>query len=164
MATEIERKFLVTSLDFKEQSTSSISIKQGYLSRTPERSVRVRLANSLAYLTIKGVSNKSGVSRYEWEREIPFAEAQELLKICEPGVIEKTRYIVPLSKKTRHLNSNHNLTANNSLQFEVDEFHGCHAGLIIAEIELQYESQEFPKPSWLGQEVTGNPIYYNSQL
>lgn len=150
MATEIERKFLVTSMDFKEQASRSILIRQGYLSRAPERSVRVRIANSLAYLTIKGESGHNGLSRYEWEREIPFAEAQELLKICEPGIIEKTRYIIPLE--------------GSELRFEVDEFHENHKGLVIAEIELQHESQEFPKPSWLGKEVTGNPSYYNSQI
>lgn len=150
MATEIERKFLVTSMEFRGEAISSTLVRQGYLSRTPERTVRVRVANTSAYLTIKGKSSGSGLSRYEWEREIPYAEALELLKICEPGVIEKRRYIIPLE--------------GSELKFEVDEFHGQHNGLIIAEIELQYESQEFAKPTWLGQEVTGNPRYYNSQL
>lgn len=150
MATEIERKFLVTSLDFKGEAISSTLVRQGYLSRTPERTVRVRISGASAYLTIKGKSSGSGLSRYEWEREIPYAEALELMKICEPGVIEKSRYIIPLE--------------GSELKFEVDLFHGQHEGLIIAEIELQSESQEFAKPVWLGIEVTGNPRYYNSQL
>ena len=150
MATEIERKFLVTSMDFMGEASSSVLIRQGYISRTPERTVRVRISGASAYLTIKGKSSGSGLSRYEWEREIPYAEALELMKICEPGVIEKSRYIIPLE--------------GSELKFEVDLFHGQHEGLIIAEIELQSESQEFAKPVWLGIEVTGNPRYYNSQL
>lgn len=164
MAIEIERKFLVTSMDFKREATSSVLVRQGYLSRTPERTVRVRIANTLAYLTIKGKSSESGVSRYEWEKEIPFAEAQELLKICEPGIIEKTRYLIPVPNSQPNPNLDHGQTSNNYLQFEVDEFHGHHEGLIIAEIELQHESQEFAKPTWLGQEVTRNPHYYNAHL
>ena len=156
MAKEIERKFLVTSLDFKGEAISSTLVRQGYLSRTPERTVRVRVVKNSAYLTIKGKSSSSGVSRYEWEKEIPGAEAQELLKICEPGIIEKRRYIIPLESSEPNECS--------ELRFEVDEFYGRHEGLIIAEIELQSESQEFPKPSWLGKEVTGNPKYYNSQI
>jgi len=150
MAQEIERKFLVTSLDFKKEASTFFKISQGYISRKPERTVRVRIIGSSAYLTIKGKSSDSGVSRFEWEMQISLDDAKELMKICEPGIIEKTRYIIPL--------------AGSDLKYEVDEFHGRHEGLIIAEIELLSESQEFTKLAWLGQEVTGNPSYYNGQL
>lgn len=151
MATEIERKFLVTSMDFKAQAINSFVIRQGYISRTPERTVRVRISGASAYLTIKGKSSDGGLSRYEWEKEIPVAEAQELMKICEPGIIDKTRYEIPVC-------------SSSDLKFEVDEFHGQHEGLIIAEIELEQEDQEFTKPAWLGKEVTGDSNYYNAKL
>lgn len=157
MATEIERKFLVTSMDFKAQAINSFVIRQGYISRTPERTVRVRISNDRAYITIKGKSSDGGLTRYEWEKEIPLADAQELMKICEPGIIDKVRYEIPIGGDSDHMEGC-------GLKFEVDEFQGQHAGLIIAEIELEHENQEFPKPAWLGKEVTGDPNYYNAKL
>ena len=147
MPQEIERKFLVNS-DFKEFVSGQVSIKQGYLSTVRGRSVRVRIKGDKGYLTIKGAADDSGISRYEWEKEIPVNEAEELLKLCEPGLIDKTRYLIPAGEFT----------------FEVDEFHGENKGLIIAEIELRSESDTFPKPDWLGEEVTGDLRYYNSML
>ena len=145
---EIERKFLVQG-DFIALSTSQTSIAQGYLSSVPERTVRVRIRDDKGFLTIKGKSNESGMSRYEWEKEISLQEAKELLLLCEPGVIEKVRYLVPESS---------------GLIFEVDVFSGRHDGLVLAEIELPDESTPFDAPSWLGQEVTGDVRYYNSYL
>lgn len=144
---EIERKFLVEG-EFKSFAYQVVPIVQGYLSSLPERTVRVRLYGEKAYLTIKGKSDAKGVSRFEWEKEILPAEARELLKICEPGVIDKSRYLV---RAGDHL-------------YEVDEFHGDNEGLILAEIELLSEDEVFIKPEWLGKEVTGNPCYYNSFL
>lgn len=147
MAQEIERKFLVKG-DFKPEVEKKTRIIQGYLSSVPERTVRVRVKGDKGFLTIKGMGNASGASRYEWEREIPVAEAEDLLQICEPGVIDKIRYLV---KSGDHV-------------FEVDEFFGDNQGLIIAEVELQSEDEAFVKPAWLGEEVTGYTRYYNSML
>ncbi len=147
MAQEIERKFLVKG-DFKPDSVKNTRIIQGYLSSVPERTVRVRIKGEKGFLTIKGIGNESGASRYEWEREIPVKEAGELLEICEPGVIDKIRHQVKSGKHT----------------FEVDEFFGENQGLIIAEVELSSEDEHFEKPIWLGEEVTGYTKYYNSML
>ncbi|MDD5507657.1 MAG: CYTH domain-containing protein [Bacteroidales bacterium] len=144
MAQEIERKFLVKG-DFKPFSIKATRITQGYLSSVPERAVRVRIKGDKGYITVKGIGNASGASRYEWEKEIPVSEVEELLKICEPGVIDKTRYLVPAGKFT----------------FEVDEFYGENQGLVLAEIELPSEQESFEKPGWLGEEVTGDVRYYN---
>lgn len=148
MTQEIERKFLVNSEDFKTQSTNQIRIIQGYLSTIPERTVRVRLKGDKGYITIKGIGNASGITRYEWEKEIPISEAEDLLKICEPGLIDKIRYHVKLGKHT----------------FEIDEFYGENQGLVVAEVELVAENENFIKPTWLGEEVTGDSKYYNSML
>lgn len=148
MALEIERKFLVNSPAFKQEATRKTRIVQGYLSSVPERTVRVRVRGDKGFLTIKGIGSASGMTRYEWEKEIPVAEAEELLAICEPGVIDKTRYEIEVGRFT----------------FEVDEFHGDNAGLLLAEIELPCEDARFDKPEWLGCEVTGDPRYYNSML
>ncbi len=145
---EIERKFLVTSNKFKAEAFKSSEIKQGYLNSHPERTTRIRIQDKMAFITIKGKSSKSGLSRYEWEKEIPVDEASELLKLCEPGAIEKIRYFVKSEEFT----------------FEIDEFFGDNKGLTIAEIELKSEEDTFEKPDWLGEEVTGDPRYYNSQL
>lgn len=145
---EIERKFLVTSDAFKKEAFAQNRIAQGYLSAVPERTVRVRIKGDKGFLTIKGGSNESGLSRFEWEKEIPVDEATALLKLCEKGVIDKTRFEV---KKGNHV-------------FEIDEFYGENEGLIMAEIELQSETESFEKPSWLGEEVTNDPRYYNSYL
>lgn len=147
MAQEIERKFLVKG-DFKKLATKSTRITQGYLSSVPERTVRVRVKGDKGYITIKGIGSQSGASRFEWEKEIPVEEVNELLKICEPGVIDKTRFLVPAGKHT----------------FEVDEFYGENEGLILAEVELGSENESFEMPSWIGQEVTGDARYYNSML
>lgn len=148
MAQEIERKFLVNSDVFKSEAAKEIRITQGYLSSVPERTVRVRIKGSKGYITIKGIGSASGASRYEWEKEIPVVEVEELLKICEPGVIDKTRYEVKSGRFT----------------FEVDEFYGENQGLVVAEVELTGEDDHFEKPQWLGTEVTGDPRYYNSML
>jgi adenylate cyclase len=145
---EIERKFLVSSDAFKSDVLRQNHIAQGYLSSVPERTVRVRIKGEKGFLTIKGKTNESGMSRFEWEREIPVAEAKELLLLCEKGVIEKTRYEIQIGQ---HL-------------FEVDEFYGENEGLIMAEVELQSETEFFEKPVWLGEEVTNDNRYYNSYL
>jgi adenylate cyclase len=145
---EIERKFLVTSDAFKRGFVRKNYIAQGYLNSTPERTVRVRIKGETGYLTIKGKSNETGLSRFEWEKEIALAEAKALLLLCEKGIIEKNRYEVKVGE---HL-------------FEVDEFFGENEGLLIAEVELQSESENFEKPNWLGKEVTQDQRYYNSNL
>lgn len=147
MAQEIERKFLVKG-DFKSEAFKSTRITQGYLSSVPERTVRVRVKGDKGFITIKGIGNESGASRFEWEKEIPVDEVRDLLKICEPGVIDKTRYLVK----------------NGDLTFEVDEFYGDNDGLTVAEIELPDEDTLFNRPAWLGEEVTGDVRFYNSML
>jgi len=147
MAKEIERKFLVKG-NFKEFVSKSQRITQGYLSSVPKRTVRVRIKGEKGFLTIKGIVNKSGASRYEFEKEITIKETKELLNICEPGIINKTRYFVEFKNHT----------------YEVDEFYGDNKGLIIAEVELKSENEKFKKPNWLGKEVTGDVKYYNSML
>ncbi len=148
MAQEIERKFLVKSEAFKKESIHKMRITQGYLSSVPERTVRVRIKGDQGFITVKGIGNDSGASRYEWEKEIPVDEVIELLKICEPGVIDKTRFHVKSGKHT----------------YEVDEFYGDNEGLVVAEIELSSEDEAFQKPEWLGEEVTGDVRYFNSML
>jgi len=148
MNKEIERKFLVKG-DFKNVAIKSYKIAQGFLSTVPERTVRVRIRDNEGFITIKGVSNEAGTTRFEWEKEIDVKEANSLLAICEPAIIEKVRYIIE---------------ANNNLFFEVDEFLGENEGLLIAEIELPSEDFEFTKPDWLGEEVTGQIQYYNSMI
>jgi adenylate cyclase len=147
MAQEIERKFLVTG-NFKEHAYKQTRIVQAYISSTPERSVRIRIKGEKSYITIKGKPNSTGVSRFEWEKEIPLNEAESLLNLCEPGMIEKTRYEI---KSGLH-------------NFEVDEFYGENEGLIVAELELKTEDEAFISPEWLGEEVTGDIRYYNSML
>lgn len=144
MAVEIERKFLVCG-DYKSSARESSRIVQGYLNMDKDRTVRVRVRDDKGYMTVKGPTN--GVSRYEWEKEIPRDEAAGLLALC-PAVIDKTRYLVDYGGHT----------------FEVDEFHGDNAGLTVAEIELSSEDEQFEKPSWLGEEVSHDRRYYNSQL
>lgn len=148
MAQEIERKYLLIDESFKQTVRKEQRIIQGYLSSVPERTVRVRVKGDKGFITIKGIGNESGASRYEWEKEISTQEAQELLNICEPGVIDKTRYLVDYQ----------------GLVFEVDEFYGDNQGLTVAEVELESEGQSFEKPQWLGEEVTGDVKYYNSML
>jgi len=145
---EIERKFLVLNDSFKKDSFKKEKIIQGFLSSVPERTVRVRLIGLTGFITVKGIGNASGTTRFEWEKEISDMEAQALLKLCEHGVIEKTRYYF---KESQHL-------------FEIDLFESDNEGLVIAEIELQSEDESFNKPTWLGEEVTGDVKYYNASL
>ena len=148
MAVEIERKFLVKSEAFKEISFQKNYIKQGFLNSDKERVVRVRIKDDKGFLTIKGASNTSGTTRFEWEKEIDKNEAKSLFNLCEKGIIEKYRYLVKIDNHT----------------FEVDEFLGENNGLLIAEVELKSENENFTKPEWLGKEVTGIAKYYNSNL
>ncbi len=148
MAQEIERKFRVKSDAFKAESFKDTKIVQGFLSTVPERTVRIRIKGDKGFITVKGIGNKSGTSRFEWEREISIEDATDLLKISEPGVIDKTRFNVKSGGHT----------------FEVDEFYGENDGLTVAEVELDSEDEDFQKPAWLGEEVTGQVKYYNSML
>lgn len=145
---EIERKFLVLSDAFKTEAYNVTRITQGFLNTHKERTIRVRLKGDCGYLTIKGESSKNGLSRFEWEKKITIKEANQLLKLCEPGVIDKMRYEI---KVGNHI-------------FEVDDFFGDNEGLIVAEVELENENETFQIPNWLGKEVTGQIKYYNSQL
>ena len=145
---ETERKFLVLNDSYKQQAYTQKRIAQGYLSSVPDRTVRVRTKGDQGFLTIKGKSNESGTSRMEWEKEISVADAEQLLAICEKGAIDKIRHEV---KVGNHV-------------YEVDEFFGDNAGLTVAEIELADENEDFIKPEWLGEEVTGTERYYNAYL
>lgn len=147
MPLEIERKFLVTG-EYKSLAYASSRIRQGYICSGGGRTVRVRIRGDKGYLTIKGPSNRAGMSRYEFETEIPVEDAQELMGLCEPGVVDKTRYLV---KSGRHV-------------FEVDEFYGDNEGLVMAEVELSDENEPFEKPDFIGKEVTGDRRYYNAHL
>lgn len=147
MPREIERKFLVTG-EYKSQAFAHSRIVQGYICSARGRTVRVRLRDGRGYLTIKGASDVAGMSRYEWEKEISREEAEELMKLCEEGVIDKTRYLV----------------RSGSHVFEVDEFYGDNEGLVMAEVELASEDEPFDRPAFIGREVTGDVRYYNSQL
>ena len=147
MGREIERKFLVAG-EFKSSAKKATRITQGYLCSVPEHTVRVRVKGEKGFITVKGIGSDSGASRFEWEKEIPVDEVKELLRICEPGVIDKTRYLVDCGNHT----------------FEVDEFYGDNEGLVVAEVELSDENEEFSRPEWLGEEVTGDKKYYNSML
>jgi CYTH domain-containing protein len=144
---EIERKFLLKSASFIGDIAGN-RITQGYLTTDPNRTVRVRIRGDSGTVTIKGKSNESGLSRYEWEKEIPVVEAQALLEIALPGIIDKTRYVINFK----------------GFNYEVDVFHGANKGLLLAELELEDELQPFLKPDWLGDEVTGDKRYYNSYL
>lgn len=145
---EIERKFLVTSEAYKSEAFQQDKIEQAYLNTDPERTVRIRTKGKKAFITIKGKSNEAGLTRFEWEKEIDFKEAQELLKLCEPEKIEKTRFLVKVGSHT----------------FEIDEFYAENEGLTIAEVELSSEDENFEKPEWLGAEVSDQPKYSNSSL
>ena len=145
---EIERKFLVVGDSYKQEAYDSSRIRQGYICSSRGRTVRVRIRDSRGYLTIKGPSANGGLARYEFEKEITLSEAENLMKLCEPGMIDKTRYLVKSGKHT----------------FEVDEFYGETEGLVMAEVELAYEDEPYEKPSFIGKEVTGDRRYYNSQL
>lgn len=147
MSIEIERKYLVCG-DYKSLATSRVRIKQGYICSQKGRTVRVRLTDQKAFLTIKGPSRDGGLSRYEFEKEITYDEGLSLFALCEPGSIDKVRWIIPFGGHV----------------FEVDEFFGDNDGLVIAEVELDSSDEYFEKPSFLGKEVTGDRKYYNSSL
>ena len=145
---EIERKFLVKGDGYKQQASGSSRIQQGYICSRHGRTVRVRIRDERGYLTIKGPSENGGLSRYEFEKEITLDEAEHLMKLCEPGIIDKTRWLVKSGNHT----------------FEVDEFFGENEGLVMAEVELASEDESYEKPDFIGQEVTGDRRYYNSHL
>ena len=145
---EIERKFLVSGDDFRQLAYASDRIRQGYICSGHGRTVRVRIRDDRGYLTIKGPSDKEGVVRYEFEKEITLDEARELMKLCEPGRIDKTRYLVKSGNHT----------------FEVDEFYDENEGLVVAEVELHAADEPYEKPDFIGREVTGDHRYYNSHL
>ena len=145
---EIERKFLVRGEDYKQRSYAHSRIKQGYICSGHGRTVRVRLRDEQGFLTIKGPSLDGGLSRYEFEKEITREEAEQLFRLCEPGIIDKTRYLVPCGRHT----------------FEVDEFYGDNQGLVVAEVELSAPDEPFEKPAFIDREVTGDRRYYNSHL
>ncbi|MDR0939203.1 MAG: CYTH domain-containing protein [Mediterranea sp.] len=147
MAIEIERKFLVWG-PYKPLAFAKSHITQGYICSARGRTVRVRIRDDKGYLTIKGPSGTTGLGRYEWEKEIPLDDAKELMRICEPGIIDKTRHLV---RSGKHV-------------FEVDEFHGENDGLVVAEVELSAPDEPFEKPDFIGPEVTGDIRFYNSQL
>lgn len=148
MALEIERKFLVLDDSYKHEAFSKSHIQQGYICSERGRTVRIRIRNERAYITIKGPSLNGGLSRYEFEQEIPLDDARKLLTLCDPGIIDKTRWLVKAGNHT----------------FEVDEFAGDNEGLTVAEVELASEDEAFEKPAFIGQEVTGDRRYYNSHL
>lgn len=145
---EIERKFLVLSDAYKQEALKQYRIVQGFLNSNPERVVRVRIKGDKGFITVKGKSDVAGLSRFEWEKEISVIEAEELLNLCEKGIIDKVRYEVLFAGKL----------------FEIDEFFGENKGLVVAEIELQDKLETFERPLWLGEEVTGKQEYYNSNL
>ena len=145
---EIERKFLVKAYDYRKEAHQKTKIIQGYLTKDPKRTVRVRIREDQGFLTIKGMSSEDGLSRFEWEKEIPLNEAQELITLCLPTVIEKTRYEVTYK----------------GVLFEVDEFEGTHSGLVVVEVELNSTEDIFEIPKWVDKEVTGDKKYYNSYL
>lgn len=147
---EIERKYLVTSDSYKQMAVARYHICQGYISREKTGTVRIRITDDKAYLTIKGKPAASHFARYEWEKEIDVQEAKELMQLCQGTIIDKTRWIVPAKEE--------------GLKWEVDEFHGKHAGLTLAEIELTSEEQEVEKPDFVGEDVTSDPRYYNANM
>lgn len=147
---EIERKYLVTSDSYKQMAVARYHICQGYISREKTGTVRIRITDNKAYLTIKGKPAAGHFARYEWEKEIDVQEAQELMQLCQGSIIDKTRWIIP--------------AAEEGLKWEVDEFHGKHEGLTLAEIELTSEEQQVEKPSFVGEDVTFDPRYYNANM
>ena len=146
---EIERKFLVKDDSYKALAVGKHAIMQGYICREPGKTVRVRISDDKAFLTIKSSKIYAGIARFEWEREIDVEDAKQLMQIAQPAVLEKTRWLVP---------------EVNGLLWEVDEFHGRHAGLVMSEIELENEEQTFDKPAFVGEEVTGDSRYYNANM
>lgn len=145
---EIERKFAVKSTNFLANAKESYKITQGYLNTDKNRTVRVRIKGNNGFITVKGISSADGLSRFEWEKEINIKDAEALLLLCEDFVIDKTRYIIPFD----------------AVVFEVDVFEGANKGLVVAEVELESTEQQFEKPEWLGEELTGDERFYNAYL
>lgn len=145
---EIERKFLVLNNDYRAQAVGKSEIAQGYIGTQPGKTVRIRIKDDKAYITIKGKRNESGLSRFEWEKEIDVEDARQLMLLCDTPIITKTRLYVPAGE----------------LMFEVDEFHNENEGLVVAEIELHDEKETFEHPQWLGMEVTNDKRFHNSHL
>ncbi len=145
---EIERKFSVKNTTFLANAKESYKITQGYLNTDKNRTVRVRIKGTKGFITVKGISSADGLSRFEWEKEILLKDAEALLLLCEDFVIDKTRYLIP----------------HNDVVFEVDVFEGANKGLVIAEVELKTVDQQFTKPDWLGNELTGDERFYNAYL
>lgn len=145
---EIERKFAVKSTNFLANAKESYKITQGYLNTDKNRTVRVRIKGNKGFITVKGISSADGLSRFEWEKEINIKDAEALLLLCEDFVIDKTRYIIPFD----------------TVVFEVDVFEGANKGLVVAEVELESTEQQFEKPEWLGEELTGDERFYNAYL
>lgn len=146
MGIEIEHKYLVVNDEYKSMASDKLYIKQGYLNRNPDRTVRIRIVNGRGFMTIKG--RNKGELRLEFEYEIPDRDAQEIMKLVEPGIVEKTRYLVPFKE----------------LLWEVDEFHGDLSGVVIAEVELPDLNISYSLPPFIGKDITGDPKYYNSNL
>jgi adenylate cyclase len=145
---EIERKFSVKNTNFLANAKESYKITQGYLNTDKNRTVRIRIKGEKGFITVKGLSSADGLSRFEWEKEINIKDAEALLLLCEDFVIDKTRYLIPFD----------------TIVFEVDVFEGANEGLVIAEVELETKDQQFDKPEWLGQELTGDERFYNAYL
>lgn len=146
MSVEIEHKYLVKNDNYRAMAESHEDIRQGYLCREPDRTVRVRIRGGRGYVTVKG--RNSGSSRLEFEYQVPLPDAEAMLSLCPPPVLEKTRWLVPFESHV----------------WEVDEFHGDREGLVTAEIELASEGERYAIPGFVGEDVTGNPAYYNSNL
>ena len=155
--TEIERKFLVVSDAFQQEATEHHEILQGYLCKESGKTIRIRIRDDRAYLTIKSSLLRKGLAKFEWECEIALSDAKELMQLCLPGVISKTRYIIPITNERVN-------ELGNERKWEVDVFHGRLEGLTLAEIELGSEDEEYVRPVWLGEEVTGQPQYYNANM
>ncbi len=151
--TEIERKFLLTSDAFKAQAVESHEITQGYLCKDAGKTIRIRIRDARAFITVKSNILREGLAKFEWEKEIDLADARELMQLALPGVISKTRYIVPALSP-----------AGETRKWEIDVFHGRLDGMVLAEIELADENEPFERPEWLGEEVTGQPRYYNANM
>ena len=157
---EIERKYLVKDDSYKQLAVSHHHIRQGYISREKTATVRIRITDHQAFLTIKGKAAAGHFARYEWEKEIDVKEAEELMLLCQGTLIDKTRWIVPAETGDSLQSTGSKL----QLKWEVDEFHGKHEGLVVAEIELESEDQSFEKPDFIGDEVTEDPRYYNANM
>lgn len=146
MGIEIEHKYLVVNDSYKEMATDRLEIRQGYLNRNPDRTVRIRTVGKRGFLTVKG--RNRGEKRLEFEYEIPESDVEKIMNLAEPGIVDKTRYLVPFD----------------GLVWEVDEFHGALNGVVVAEVELPETGISYLKPPFIGEDITGNPKYYNSNL